>query len=826
MLIASMHDALRGLRRSATFTAIVFLTLSVSIGAAVAMFGIVDQMYFRPISLMREPGTAHRVYTQRLTRQSGRVTSHSMNYGQYLDLAAMTSSFSEMAVFSEDRMPVGTGATSREVVVSAVSESYFNFFNARPALGRYFTPEEDQPHAAIPVAVLAYDVWHRDFGGRDVLGERLDVGSVRATIIGVAPEGFDGVDDANPPAVFIPTALWPSAVDAPDAENAFGYYRFGWANVLVRRAPSVTEAHASADLHQALQRSWDKRRALDPASLAPIDTAQPTAFVGPIRRAAGPAPLPEMRVAFWITGLSFVVLIVAAANVTNLQLARALHRQSDNAIRAAMGASRLRLAAEVLSEGALLALIAALGSTLIAHWAGSVVRAVLLPAQQTSFSVLSDLRLLSLTFGIALLVGVLTSLAPAWFASARALPAMQHLRVRGGARRPHRLRGVLAVSQVALSCALLIGALLFLKSLAAIDAVPLGYAMDQVLVVTPTERGDTLDEPRQQALRQTLFAEARRLPGVERASWVHAAPLWRSNYQVPFIDGTDGLSSFGQFNLYTVDHEYFPTIGTRIIRGRGLSDTDRAGAPPVVVVSESMATRLWPDRDPIGQCVRIASASAPCASVVGMAENVLMTGQYLQEQPRFQYYVSMEQYPLPFVGFLMLRVQGEPGAMVHSTLEALQAVMPGASYVTVQHMGNLVSVARRPWQQGARLFLLSAILALAVAAIGLYSVINYNVAQRAQEFSLRAALGAQRSHIVQLVLGQGIVFAGAGAVIGTAIAFAASSRLQPLLYRHSAMDPTVYGAVAGLAIGIAVVSTMPTALRSARLSPTLALRKN
>ena len=130
MLIASMHDALRGLRRSATFTAIVFLTLSVSIGAAVAMFGIVDQMYFRPISLMREPGTAHRVYTQRLTRQSGRVTSHSMNYGQYLDLAAMTSSFSEMAVFSEDRMPVGTGATSREVVVSAVSESYFNFFNA------------------------------------------------------------------------------------------------------------------------------------------------------------------------------------------------------------------------------------------------------------------------------------------------------------------------------------------------------------------------------------------------------------------------------------------------------------------------------------------------------------------------------------------------------------------------------------------------------------------------------------------------------------------------------------------------------------------------
>jgi predicted permease len=825
-----VRHALRGLRRSPGFTATVVVTLALGIGANVAMFDVVDRLMFRPLAYLRDPGTVHRLYLQSWNRGE-EVTSTSTQYARYLDLQRWTHSFSRMAGFSERPLAVGEGEAARERRVGVVSASFFDFFDARPALGRFFAASEDVTPRGADVAVLSYAFWQSTFGGRDVLGERLRVGNVHATIIGVAPPGFAGVNDADPPAVYLPITTFAGSGGNDDARTYFSTYNWGWMQVMVRRKPGVSVEQAEADASQAYRRSWIAARAQDPG-YPPPEVARPHVAVSSLRPGAGPDPALEARTALWLAGVAAIVLVITCANVANLVLARALRRRRETAVRLALGVSWRRLTMQSVTESLVLALAGGAAALLVAQWAGAVVRRLLLttPAASPDVGVLGDWRTLGVTLGLAVATGVLVGLVPPLlsgrggaFASLGAgLAGTLRGGVRGGMAEGARLRAVLLVVQGALSVALLVGAALFVRSLQAVRAMPMGYDAEHVLLVSRVLQGDVFDDSLQTALRRELLAAAQALPGVEHAAWVSSAPFVSTSSTDLSVPGIDSVGRLGTFTYQATTPGYFRAMGTRILRGRGLADEDRQGAPAVAVVSASMARVLWPGQEALGQCFRMRADTLPCTTVVGVAED--MVQRDLTGTQRYHYYVSIDQYTRTWGNGLVLRLRGDPALQAESIRAALQRVMPGASYVTVQPLRDIVQDARRPWRLGATMFVAFGVLALVVAAVGLYGVIGYDVTQRQHELGVRVALGAQRWNILRLVVGRSVRLALAGTVLGGLVALAAGRWLQPLLFRQSAADPLVYVGVGGAMLAVALVASALPAFRAARADPNTALR--
>ncbi len=292
------------------------VTLALGVGANSAMFGIVDRLMFRPLPYLADPGTVNRVYLRSHYRDRVFTSSNGIEYARYLDLKRGSSVFSQYAVFTQQVLAVGTGADVVERQVAPVSASYFEFFRMRPALGRFFVAAEDSLPKGMPVAVLGYDYWKSAFGGADVLGQVLQVGHTAATIVGVAPRGFGGMNDSVPPAIYLPITAFASSQPGDDAKNYYESYHWGWTEVVVRRKPGVTAAQASRDLTRAYRISWQAERDVD-ASVSPIDVAQPEAIASAVKTAAGPEPGAQARSAVWVSGVAVLVLLIACANVTN-----------------------------------------------------------------------------------------------------------------------------------------------------------------------------------------------------------------------------------------------------------------------------------------------------------------------------------------------------------------------------------------------------------------------------------------------------------------------------------------------------------------------------
>jgi predicted permease len=818
-LYQDVRHALRGLRRSPAFTATVILTLALGIGANAAMFNVVDWLMFRPLAYLRDPGTVHRIYWQWSERGSV-ITSMSTQYARYLDLAKWTTSFAQFASFSERALAVGEGETSRERRVGAVSASYFDFFDARPALGRFFVADEDVTPRGADVAVLSHSFWHAQFGVRDVRGERLRVGDVVATIIGVAPPGFNGVNDANPPDVYIPITTFAGSSGTDDARTYFSRYQWGWVHVLVRRRPEFTVAQAEADATQAFRRSWQAALADQPSN-PPLEGANPHVAVSAVRPGAGPDPGLEARTALWVTMVAGIVLLIACANVANLFLARALKRRRETAVRLALGVSRRRLLTQWLTESFVLALLGGAAAVLVAQWAGAAIRGLLITTQ-TPITVLDDGRTLLVTLGLAIAAGILVGLLPAWLSGRGDLTRTLRGGVRGGVSEGARVRAVLLVVQGALSVVLLAGAALFVRSLNAVQAMPMGYDADRVLLVSRINRGAVFADSVQRPMRHVLLTTAQALPGVESAAWVSSAPFVSTSWTTLYVAGIDSVGRLGIFTYQATTPDYFRTMGTRIVRGRGLAAEDREGAPTVAVVGEGMAHALWPGQDAIGQCFRMRSDTVPCTTVVGIAED--MVQRDITGSQRYHYYLSIDQFTRTWGNGMVLRLRGDPAREAEGVRQALQRVIPGASYVTVRPLREIVDDAQRSWRLGATMFVAFGVLALAVAGVGLYGVIGYDVAQRMHELSVRVALGARWLDILRLVVRQSIALTLAGTALGSVAALLVSRWIQPLLFRQSATDPLVYGAVAALLIAVALLASARPALRATKADPNAALR--
>jgi len=821
-LLQDLKYAIRGLRTKPGFTIAVVATLGLGIGANAAMFGIVDRLLFRAPDLMKDPETAHRVYLHQTSRGQERASGGGQ-FARYLDLAKHTTTFSQIAGHTQRDMAVGVGDAAREMSIGVVSASFFGFFDAPPALGRYFTPAEDQPPSGSPVVVLSHAMWQTQYGGaRDALGKTMQIGPTIYTIIGVSAPGFVGLWADKPPAAFIPITSYAAATGfKPRTGTWWTTYSWGWMSTIVRRKPGVSIAAANADLTQAFLKSYETQRIEQPGTTPPA-ISRPRASVGSILQARGPNASPVAKVATWLGGVSVIVLLIACANVANLLLARALRRRREIALRLALGVSRGRLLSQLLTESIVLAVLGGTAGILIAHWGGAALRAGLLEKSEAAAG-FRDPRTLLFTALAALAVGLITGLAPVFQARKASLTNDLRSGSREGTFHRSRLRTGLLLLQGALSVVLLVGAGLFVRSLRNVQAVDLGYDVDPVLLVNLNMRGVTIDSAKSIELRQRLLEVAKSIPGVENASRQTAVPFWSMWNMTLFVAGIDSVHRLGQFDLNSVSPEHFETIGTRIVRGRGITNEDGPNAPLAAVVSENMGKVLWPGKDPIGQCMKINADTMPCTFVVGIAENI--KEQSLAADSGYYYYLSAMQRS-PQQGGLFVRVRGDGEKMKEAVRRRLQQEMPGASYITITPFAEVIGSQMRSWHLGATMFAAFGGLALILAAIGLYSVIAYNVAQRTHELGVRVALGAQSRDVIRLVVTDGLRIAAAGVVIGAALAYWASKWVAPLLFSVSPRDPGVFALVATTLIGVAIAASWIPARRASRVDPNVALRSD
>ncbi len=824
-LMQDIRYALRGLHRSPGFAATVILTLGLGIGANAAMFGVIDRLMFRPYPYLRDPATVDRVYLQLTGRNDATITSVSFPYTRYLDLQRWTSSFSESAAFVAARHAIGSGEDAREHPVYGVSASFFGFFDAQPAAGRFFGPTEDALPAGADVAVLGHRFWQAELGGRNVLGETIQIGSARYTIVGVAPSGFVGVAQTRDPAVFIPITAYAVHEGWGAPTDYYHHYNWDWTEMMVRRKPGISRDQAAADLTAAFARSRVAARAVHP-NFAQTERANPRAIPGALQTAAGPDAGLEMRTLLWVAGVAAIVLIIACANVANLYLARAVGRRRELALRLALGVSRGRLVRQSLTESLLLSLLGCGAGLIAAQWAGIGLRRLFLPFA-TSFEVVTDWRTLGIASIAALLAAAATGVAPVLLAKRDAPAGRLMAGNRAGPADRSRSRSVLLVAQAALSVLLLVGAGLFVRSLVRVQAVPAGFDPEPVLLMTWERRGAAASPAERIAIRDHILEVAHRLPAVEAAAWVSSVPMQGTSTFALAVPGIDSVHLLGRFNYQIASPGYFDVVKTRIVRGRAFSDADQAGSPPVVVVSASMARTLWQNRDPLGQCIRVGwmnrpAETLPCTTVIGVAEDALQDP--MADQP-LRYYLPQAQ--LDEGGWqLALRIRGDARAEAESIRRALQRELPGLSYLYVQAMGDMYERRHHSWRMGAAMFLTFGALALVVAAIGLYGVMGYDVAQRMHELGVRTALGAQRSDLIALVLRRALALTLAGVAAGLVLALTLSGWLEPLLFRQSARDPVVYGGVGIVLVLVALVATALPTLRATRADPNAVLRSD
>ncbi|MES2124124.1 MAG: ADOP family duplicated permease [Gemmatimonadota bacterium] len=815
-----LRYALRGLRLSPGFTIGVMLTLGLGIGANATMFSIIDPLLFRAPSHLAHPDLVNRVHlaTQYQGKEFFRAN---YSYRTFLDLSRDTHSFADFVGYWPRNLAVGDGTETQERRVTGVSASFWQLFPVRPELGRLFSAQEDKVPFGENVIVVSWPYWQSQLGGRrDVLGQHLHIGKLDYTIIGVAPRDLIGLELTHPMG-FVPLTSMAtnSFEDRGAGRRYYDSYSMNWLQLVAERKPGVSVAAATADLQQAMIRSLEQKSALQPGS-DPIASLKPRAMLSPIQFEAGPNRSTATKVGTWLVGVALLVLVIACANVGNLLLARALRRRREIALRLALGVTRGRLLAQLLTESLLLATLGAGFGLLLASWGGSVVRHTLTPDAEAG-GVFSDPRMLAFAALTMLVAALLCGVAPAVMVLRADLAGALKSGSREGGYHRSRLRVGLLVVQGALSVVLLVGAALFVSSLRQVRAQPLGYDADKVTYVEQNLRGTALTDDQRYLLLDRLVQRAQELPGVVAASRTTSVPFYMDWGEPLFVPGIDSVSKRGDFVLQAVTGGYFRTMGTRIVQGRALSDADRAGTEMVMVVSQSMARALWPGENPIGKCVKIAADTLPCRGVVGVAEDIKRGS--LSDDPGLMYYVPILQYPVGAFG-IFVRTSAPATETADGIRRALQAEMPGNAYLTAQPLADLIAPEMRSWELGATMFTVFGGLALLVASIGLYSVIAYTVAQRRQELGVRVALGASVRSVLQLVVGDAMRMMAIAVALGIAGALLAARWVAPLLFHTSPRDPLILGGVAAALLLVGLAASFAPAWRAAHIDPATALR--
>jgi predicted permease len=817
--VRDVRFALRALRREPAFTAFVVMTLALGIGANAAMFGIADRLLLRGPAHVRDASRVVRLYVTEQPPGMAVFTSSGFGHVTYSVLRRAATSFEQVATYAINDVVAGQGTDARQVRAGYTSADFFPLLGVQPELGRFYTDHENAPNAATRVVVLSYAAWMNWFGGgRDTLGRTVTLGDESFSVIGVAPAGFTGAELGRVD-VWVPGNLLSARV-TPDWATS---YNAQWLKIVGRLKPGVTLEQARLDATAAHRRAY---------SGTDKTTADARLTAASLRANDAGTEATEVRVLRWLTGVAALVLVIACANIANLMLARGVRRHREVAIRSALGAGRMRIVRLLLIEAIVLAFAGAVTGLVVAYAVGGLARQALFTAVEWTSSPVNP-RVLIASAGFAVVTGLLVGILPAIRSSRATVTEALRTGAREGGGRRSRLRTGLTIVQAALSVLLLIGAGLFVRSLWQVRTLDLGIDPERVTVIEVFRQSlqrvpERATRDTERARRRTFLLETlervRALPGVEHAAVAVGLPFgnrFTVKVRVPAPDVVPVMKGGGP-GVSAVSGDYFATVGTRIVRGRAFTVDDHAGTEPVAIVSELMAATVWPGADAIGKCLLIGDGTPPCARIAGIAANTYRSR--LRESPVMHYYIPAGQ-EIGFGGAVLI-VRGADRApqLVSDVRRLLMTMDTSITYVNAETIQDRIEPQVRPWILGATVFLVSGLLALAVAGIGIYSVMSYLIADRRREIGVRMALGATAPDIVRLVLRGSLLMAVIGIAIGETMAGFLSRFAEPLLFNTSPRDPLVFAGVATVLLIVAMSATLVPARRARAVNPVEALR--
>lgn len=809
--VESVRYAVRRARRSPGVALGIVAAFALGIGANAALAGVLDRLLLRPPPHIADASAVRLLAVETFSSfRGGRFPQPIRSYPELIDFSDARSLAGIAGQnFSVREQVVGRGGDAWRLRMLPVTGDWFRVLGVRSALGRGLLPEDDRAGAA-PVVVISHALWRSRYGGTpSVLGQTIDTGRGPATIVGVAPRGFTGIELERVDA-WVPLAPWRSVIQEQTWATERSAY---WLEIVVRLAPGAAVAAAEAELTARL-------RAVRSDEIA-AGRFDPDGRVLAVSLVPGESPLapPEIGVARWLGAVSLVVLLVACINIANLLLAREARGRRDLGIRLALGISRARLAAHVLVEVLLLALAGGGLALLIARVADGALQRLLLTDALPDDGA-GGIRVLAFTLLLAAGGALLTAALPALH-TVRG-DVLQSLRASAGGitRSTARLRSGLVIAQVTLSTILLVGAALFVRSFSAAATSDLGVDLADAWYATLVldARSDVDDDV---AFYGRAVDALRAVPGVRAAAVSSTYPFYQQHGTALRVEGRDSLP--GRVLVHSVAGDYFDALGLTIAHGRGLADADDAGAPLVAVVNRAMAARLW-DGQALGRCLYVGQDETRCTRVVGITEDARVGG--VGAEPPMQYYVSAaQQVPADPPFALVFRV--DPGASPRIAAGAVAALHSADARIRsaeVNTVASILDMQMRPWRLGAVLFSAFGGLALVVAILGLYGVIAFDVTQRVRELGLRAALGASPGRLVRTVLRRAVLLTAAGLAAALAAAAVLAPRIEPFLFGVRARDPVSLAAVTAILLAAAVLAAAVPGLRAARTDPNAALR--
>ena len=815
LLVKDFKYSVRKLIKSRSFTITAVLSLALGIGGNVLIFSLINVFMFKPLASVRNPEQVVWVYSSEKDRPAY-VSSTFPDYVAYRDQSDV---FTGLSAFDGVELSLNTGGEPEIVRGAAVTANIFSALGVDSYAGRTFLPDEDTAQGTSPAVMLGYNFWQRRFGSdAGIVGKPIELNGVGFTIVGITPPGFTGAEGVMMPDVWVPiglySQLYPPLTKEKDRLHDRGTH---WLNIVGRLKPGVSAEQAEAALSMVAARlaqefpetnkDWGVRVAAMSGKLDPRERDD---------------MLPVAGLLLAVVGL---VLLIACANVANLLLMRSSLRQKGMAICLALGATRIQLIRQLLMETVILFMAGGVVGLLAAFGTLTALRSAVASDRPLAVGFTLDWRVLAFTMLVSLVTALLFGLAPALRASRPNLvPALkneEYIENRGYRR--SRLRSLFVVSQVTMSLVLLIGAGLLIRSLLNTQAIDPGFKTENALIVPLDLKLQRYDEPRGKEFQRQAVERVGSMPGVQMVSLVRDLPLGNSSGNVAVqLQGGDAGGRLYLVSANLVGPNYFRTMGIPINMGREFTEQDREGSPGVVIVNETMAHRFWPTQNPLGQRISINGETGPFLEIVGVARDSKYRS--LEESPTALVYQPLLQAGYQSALNMVVRTNDDPQSMLATVRNQVRQLDSKLPLVDVQTMAQQVNLALLPARAAAWFLGLFGILALVLAAVGLYGVVAYSVSQRTHEIGIRMTLGARPVDVLFMILREGMTLVLIAIVIGLSLAFAATRLLSGFIYGISSTDPLTFGGVAFLLALVALVASYLPARHATTVEPDVALR--
>ena len=809
-LVQDIKFGLRMLLKSPSMSIVATIALALGIGANTAIFSVVNAVLLRPLPFPN-PDSLVAVFE---TNQRRGTVRGSHSYPNFFDIRSQNTVFERIASYrTSDFIMTGRGEPARLMGTVATAD-LFPLLGVAPALGRTFVPDEDKPSDTGRVVILSHRLFQTRFGGdQSIVNQQITLDGRSFTVVGVMPPSFEF------PIQNEPVDLWTTiAGDSAGKDPITAQRGAHFLNAIARLKPSVTPEQAQADLTAIgvrleqqypdtnAQRSFRQESAL-------------MALVGDVR-----------PVLFILLGAVACVLLIACANVANLLLARATSRHKEMAVRSALGASRMRVIRQLLTESVLLSLVGGGVGLLLAVWWADLLVALGKEDIPRAVQVGIDWRVLGFTLGVSIVTGLVFGLAPAFHSSKTDLVESLKDGGRGTSEssRRNRMRSILAVGELAIAVVLLVVAGLLIKSLWRLQNVNSGLQPENVMAFNLA-----LPETRYKTDRQSQFFEQLKTrlessPGVQSASSILPLPLSGDRFSISFqIEGREvAPKDEPSADIFMTGVGYFRTMGIPLVKGRDFEQRDQHGSPPVVIITEEFARQYFPNEEPLGKRIQpgistIEGADSPMREIVGVVGDI--RNRTLNTEPKPAYYVPQTQVPFSQMA-IVVKTTNEPRSLISGMTREVAAMDADLPLFGVKTMREYLSSSVAGPRFNTTLLSIFAGVALVLTLVGLYGVMSYSVAQRTNEIGIRLALGAQTRDVLWMIVKQGSILIVLGLTFGLAGAFAATRLIESLLFGVTTKDPFTFAAAAVLLATVALLACYIPAWRATKVDPLRALR--